>query len=396
MAQKTPVQSGYLTGYLSQAKNFSELIQQLDLDSYYKSVKYQPRYQGFIQWVAKNDAQLFADLKKDIANGMLQLDLKSNLTPKFIVGFWLGGRYVASLYKTSEQQKFFAIKQASSEKDSSGALAFGAKSIGFSVPLIKKTDPCFFISTYSLEQLYKPRPSDAELFIVGFNVGIHEYTHALRFINQGKGELTELASFFTTSQHGLPLKADSKIVGPVASGGIRDFQNTLLARKLGNLSINADSMLMEYLAFAAGPWIKAYYKDKGKEPNLMELTAEGSTGPTLRDFYLKRKGSIIEVLFTGPSRTPKDMVDELGVKDAELRKKLFQAFKLLGEAKWDNAEELLQQFTNVMDKVFGNASSEYVPPGYVLYNQSDSKPGQSEKSGTRFADLGKIAPRRQA
>lgn len=183
MAQKNQMQSSYLIGYLSQSKNFSELIQQLDLDSYYKTAKYQPRYQEFVQWVAKNDAQLFADLKKDIASGAIQLDLKSNLTPKFVVGFWLGGRYVASLYKTSEQQKFFAIKQAASEKGSSGDLAPGARSMGFSAPLIKKTDPCFFISTYSLEQLYKPKPSDTELFIVGFNVGIHEYTHALRFIN---------------------------------------------------------------------------------------------------------------------------------------------------------------------------------------------------------------------
>ena len=223
------------------------------LSEYYGNDAQHQRVMNFLSWLGKNENELSTRLRKDVESGAIE-DIKKGESMENLLGFWLGIRYIASVYqKEGETPTFPPIK-------------VGRETSEFNM----------VEGNFNIERRAAGENPQADL-VAGLNLGIHECTHAL-CIMTGRSEaiLPELAVYYNQSRYGLPVKNEDwadmpeKIqAGPDAeakkkpSGGTHEpwFETVRDVRHLLD-SLPKDYFKNEYAEFVFGPWlINALGKD---------------------------------------------------------------------------------------------------------------------------------------
>ena len=321
------------------------------------------RAADFLSWLKENQGELQKQFKKDIRNGRIQLEPKNEKETVGAVGYWLGTRYIASKCKISEKQEFPPFRPAG-EGD---------------IDRFSIKPKIFIIDMRKFEKM--PQLSAADALIRGINIGIHEGTHALPFINgmDTGTALSEIAAYYNQTAYGLPIK-DQSI--ETASGfdlyynSVRDFasryektiKDEKAAGKLGG----------EYLSFVIGPWIKKFFLDKKVAFNVFDfqkLVYSSETYPS-------------GVFYSGPiigRDTPEEnnlknmkFFESAGIGDNGIQKELREALsrvfdktrKELEERKIDldtmreSPQVIYPVLIKYLDEEFGKPVKENIPEGY--------------------------------
>ena len=323
----------------------------------------------FLEWLSINDKKLTVGLKDDIKKEKLHIR-GLNFTEEqisFLLGFWLGGKYVVSQCVSSPTPKFPELW-----------LLFGS---GYDTEKNYLT-----IEPPLLTELVgKTIRGNDNCFIAGFNMGIHEHTHALPGINGSKNAyLPEIAAYINTVQFGLPLKAGKTVNIFELAAGKRDILNIIEQRKDQRLKINASELLSEYAEMWIGPWILAYYEKLGKNidvfdfqvsnknaklpPALFEITSNPGAFVPKENFFLKER---IKKWPNG--YTADDLCKASGIKDLGVKALLAPAFDKIRGRTFRTYSELVDFFIATMNETFGAPKSELLPPGFVYLEKAPEK-----------------------
>ncbi|MBI4399582.1 hypothetical protein HY570_02430, partial [Candidatus Micrarchaeota archaeon] len=196
--------------------------------SYYKGVDSLSRLEEFLKWFYPQKAKLLEQFKQDLHDGKINVPIGDFLNMQFAAGFWLGTRYAAHVGSkfTSEKAGEFPRIIPPEKKDydmygrriireKTASAEFDARSGVFRMQLFDLSDANF---TAQLRKLEYPA-----IVLMGFNLGLHEGTHALPYVFYQNislrkpstlqnillrtQSLSELATSYSQSNYGLPIKS---------------------------------------------------------------------------------------------------------------------------------------------------------------------------------------------
>jgi len=217
------------------------------------------------------------------------------------------------------------------------------------------------------------RESNNNSFILGFNWGIHECTHLLRYINYAdeRNILSEMATYYTQTKHGLPLESKSikcNYLGHVRvldyneglSGSKRDFVHLLDEIRRGTLGLEMVDLKAEYLAFMVGPWVRDYLETRG-EFDIFKFWVEGKEYVDLKGYLIGWSHGHFELRID-------DFCSASGITDQGLISELTKAFDRINKEQCKNADSFFESFERNMNEVFGRPKSD-VPDGFVHHEK---------------------------
>lgn len=199
-----------------------------ELQNYYKRDDFSdPNHQSgwyrvddFLTWVKKNESQLenekFSAVEQKISLKQIYANSKAWSYEPLYRSFWvyLGGRYIADVYQVKADFSRLSIVFC----DNTACTIGGTGTI--------------FIS-----------PQSKEVIPSIINMGMHETTHMLPYLmGNKKDQLSELATFYTQYNYGLPVRAKDALT---LADGVRDMRRSYQLRPDFNL-------LYEYNSFIAG------------------------------------------------------------------------------------------------------------------------------------------------
>lgn len=186
------------------------------------------RVNDFLKWLSKNAARLETAEMNAVGQQITLKQIYAN--PKawefrpLQLAFWvyLGGRYIADVYQAEADFSRLAVSYCNG-----GACAFGGTGVIFINPEEKDSIPA------------------------AVNLGMHETTHLLTYLMHESSEpLTELATFYSQYNYGLPVKQqEANTFGDT----VRDIRLTYAARPDFDLHY-------EYNYFVAGILINSQIK----------------------------------------------------------------------------------------------------------------------------------------
>jgi len=331
------------------AATFEGFIRKIGLKEYYGAdLKQIPRAEKFMSWLKKEGKQLLESLKSDLSAGMIKLNPKSEKERAFVLGVWLGSKYVASTQGYPVSKPTFPIVPDVDLKNEIGVLAFDAQDKTI------KVHPGF------LARFQKVTSKTVEVFIAGLNSTIHEGTHGLNALLGRKGQLSELGAFFMHTTLALPLKSDEagkNFSFPLAT---RYFPQIIDEIRNGRLKVPLEVMKAEYLDFAVGPWLANVL---GKNPDLKQFTIQSPLPLPLEVIYNN---------LAGLTQTPEARGDFLelfkeatGLKNIEAEAKFMYAFSLIADMDNRTFPKFISNFVQAMDKAFGKPTNPGIPKTYV-------------------------------
>lgn len=348
--------------YVDNITSLHSLIETLNLRKYYEgtSICDNPRFTSFMDWLIKNDSLLLNALKSDIKSGKVITTLKDEKAAISLIGCWLGGRYIASIYKKSDKENF--------------------------PKLIHGSHSAYYPSAHSIElcSRFLEKIDKTESFLISFNMGIHEYTHALGKINGKNVVLSEMATFFSQTSYALPLKTSltKKFYGtPFA--GVRNFIHTLdetNSEPEKSTALLSNCILFdEYLSFIIGPWLKKYYDDHGKKINIFEFEEANELSSRIKDFIF---GSLYFI--TAESFMPESLVkllslekvffdflkERYGIKDKNFLNKFKEVLAKFKEEKEVDSNKIMNRLLKCFSDVFGPITEVEIPDGFVSLTPS--------------------------
>ena len=216
-----------------------------------------------------------------------------------------------------------------------------------------------------------------------FNAGLHEGTHALLFMNDKRGMLSELASGYNTATFGLPVQVEAVMDGVdgVLPGRAflmcaRDFRHMLNEISSGRLVVKPENVLTEYLDIMIMPWYANY---AGGKIDVMEFAG----GDDMRGFNLYRNmvengremttfdeaTRYVEVLTRNAPRSANaaEICKYLGIRDTGFAREFARALALMEneitgiQSRRENVDPktFMEIFHKCMNEVFG------VPPDNI-------------------------------
>jgi hypothetical protein len=298
-----------------------------------------PRVANFLSWLGQNADALADAFENDIRTGAVKAKPKNKEEAYSLLGFWIGGRYIASRpeYQMTKNQKFPHIWQS----DSTG-----------SGPGLMEID---------LERCTRGIEID-DAIVRGINLGMHEHSHGLMYINRMQPQggwslrLSEMAVFQCMSDYALPEKSGKA----KWSGGIRNFQHTWEEAKankrlLGKQPLQSPAYEAEYLSVFLGPWVKNFY---GGRIDVFEFRTDGvehSVGEAY--YYLVKEKK--------PEEFAEYYFESGGIADKELQTCLLGVFKDVAGGKPASLPDFVKKMTQAMDKEFGKPKEEDIPKGFV-------------------------------
>ncbi len=225
-----------VTARLQEQKSPLYTFVQQELQNYYGRTDFSDpqrskgwyRVDDFLKWLNKNAARLENTQMNAVGKQITLKQIYAN--PKawdfrpLQLAFWvyLGGRYIADVYQVKADFSLLKISYCDG-----GACAFGGTGV-------------IFIN-----------PEDKDSLPSAVNLGMHETTHLLTYLMHGSSEpLTELATFYSQYNYGLPVKAaDATNFGDA----VRDIRLTYAVRPDFDLHY-------EYNYFVAGILLNSHIK----------------------------------------------------------------------------------------------------------------------------------------
>ncbi|MCC7571538.1 hypothetical protein KO465_09515 [Candidatus Micrarchaeota archaeon] len=346
-------EKGGLYNYLTNTLNF-----------YYKKEKIN-QVENFLNWVKENEKNLITELK-------LPENMQFNLA-LFFVGTYLGGIYMADRYNIPRNK----LPKLMMEKSSFFKNLFA--------PIhYDPIEHAIWISPSKVKDI----TSDLEtpdIFICGFNIGIHEYTHGLYQSKKGeKRSLSEVATAYNQSEYGLPLKVNS-LNKKTWSNTNRDFIQIYEEIERENIDEKTvKAYFYEYFSFLVMPWLKNYYGEKfnimdfrNESPDIMEpITDEiyllgGSKILLGIPRFVKKEIFVSEDLFVQNYYL---FCKSAGINNPELVDKFRIVFDKIRKTKWDSKIEFYNKFIDIMNEVFGIPKDNNIPEGYVSTETQQNLP----------------------
>ncbi|MFH1307074.1 MAG: hypothetical protein ABIH83_05490 [Candidatus Micrarchaeota archaeon] len=312
---------------------------------YYKKDAGIEQVADFLSWLKINESKIMADIQKRVLSGKIDATVHNEAYAAYLLGFIIGGQYIASKYPPANRGKGQFFPKIHADYLNPNTYDYTQNLLEVDVFPTKS-------QTFSQDFQYA-----TNYLILGVNSGIHEHTHALLQINNIRHDapLSELAAFFSQSEHGLPVDISLNFrYGSL----LRDWPHMLKERNAGRLVINlVDVFETEYAAFLLGPWIKTYYSGQF---DAYDFSTKIMDEPRIIHLYNKEVDC-------------KTFCIASGIKDKELISKLEMAFEMLYEKNWSNPNEFFSIFQDVMDKVFGPARGKYIPKDFanLEYLQQD-------------------------
>lgn len=294
-----------------------------------------------------------------------------------LFGIWLGGQFVADKYSKSVLKDMPNLKVALFSQETVSNRIF-MLDYHYDVDLHAVVVPAFAayntIQDLSLE----------ESFIQGFNFGVHEYTHALYRIENGRNAetLTEIATSYIQSKHSFPIKIESVNRSKLFHLGTRHFPNIIKEFESGNIDKEVFSeYFTEYFSFIVSPWIVAFYGDKFDIMNFKYPKDEKYIDEVHGDEIYLIGGS--NFLFGIPRMykrvvnkmygyTHEDFCKSAGIKDPVLINKFKNVFNLLSASAWDTEYEFFKTFIEIMNMIFGKPHEIDLPEGFVSITPKES------------------------
>ncbi|GEM_PF-3375375 len=358
----------FFEAYINGLSDFSLVIK--ELSEYYGKDASHERVSSFFAWIKKNQSELLAELKSDMANGNIGLGSVEKEGIRFLLGFWLGARYVVSRYPHKKSPAFPKI----SEPGEINRLMTLDRTADYN-----KSYHVFELGYKLMENKF---PELAESFLAGVNVGIHECSHALGRIlgKQKRGALSEFATYFNQAKFGLPIKAGH--LGGRYEYSIRDILH--LSDGEGNF-LKSDYILEEYSAFLVGPWVNKFY---GEKLNIFSFKSArtADSKELARSIYLEHQSYPFPLNYIGDALdyvfhskfTPGEFCKVIGTDDEDLIKKFTSVFDDLRKEDYSDTKSFYKAFVRIMNAHFGKIPMEDIPDGYVsLFIPEEGKTSKS-------------------
>lgn len=360
--------------------DFSNTLEKGTLAGYFKgtSVSGSDRLRNFTSWLGKNDAQLTAQLQRDFKSGMLKVAPESAQQAAFFVGLWLGGRYLESQYPAGKKPAFPQIVSLPQSDLSKLDL------MGYD-PDTKRIEVGW--NAMQFVEWANKEKDNRFCLLAGLSVGIHEHTHVLPRMKGVEGiGLSEIATYITTSTLALPVKLSGKVQAVGLIFGVRDRNHIMNEFESGRLAPSLPSdIVLEYVSYFMGPWIKEYLAKRGAKPDIFSFTTDMSKEmrePELDDYY---KETPVQ-----KRQATQKYFEHVHIKDWELDGRVRQVFAALEKNQCKSQEELVEYLKAAMGKAFGvSPSRDEVPQGFV-----ELLPTFDEK-GKTFASFGKLVPNKK-
>jgi hypothetical protein len=329
--------------------SFEAFIRKVGLAEYYGlDIAKIPSAGNFVSWLKKEDAQLLSSLKSDISAGRIKLNPKSEKEQAFVLGAWLGSKYVAFAYGHPVSKPTFPMASDAGLKEQVGVVAFDSEKKEI------KVNPAF------LAWVRKNPSKIVELFIAGLNSTMHEGAHGLNFLFGREGVTSELGVFFAYNSLALPLKSESagkNFTFPLAA---RHFPQIIDEIREGRLGIPLEEMKPEYLGFASGPWLANVL---GKKPDIKSFTISAPFPLTLEVVY----NNLSELVKTPEARGEflQLFKEATSLKDVEAEAKLLYTFSLMAEMDNSTFSKFVSNLIKAMDSAFGKPKNPGIPKSYV-------------------------------
>jgi|GEM_PF-3944116 len=313
--------------FLANTKDLSADVRSL-LEGYYSSRggltgEVKSQISDICIWLEKKQSSLIAELRMELSSGRFQVKSHYEQFPLASIGCFLGSRYL--FYKSGCGP--MDIKFPTTIL---GSVALKGNA-AYIPPSGSESQAQVIIGNLKFK-------SNAELFILLFNGSIHEHAHGFRYSVGGDGIVSELGTYLAQSSYALPLYSNTNY----PAFGKRYVPNTVAQFSNGNIDKENFWKFLkyfgyEYFAFLIGPYVEAYYKNKG-------------TPIKFYDFYVMKPGG-----------------EDFGIHDKELENELFRAFKewLRVSFKTFGVDFDLSVLAKILEKHLGKPSKKDIPPGFV-------------------------------
>lgn len=329
------------------------------------------RLKGFLGWLDKNSSALTAQLKNDVASGKFEVSPRSQQQAIFLVGLWLGVRYLESKYNNTAKPLFPTIVSLPiSDLSNIDRIEYDSGSQKFRVGW----------NAMQFIEWANNGKDDRFCFLGGVNVGIHECTHALPILEDTGGRpLSEMATYLATSELALPLKLAGRAQAVTLIFGARDPWRISKELRAGRLSAVSDrDILRNYVSYFIGPWAKTYLKQKGDKLDILSFSSEEHFEPNL-ERYFERKNHSAEKVALKRRNATENFFSSAGIKDEGLKGILRKVFEALEKNECKTPDELLDFLKSALDRAFDSSPApDEVPAGFVLLEQK----GKSTLSGS--------------
>lgn len=232
------------------------------------------RVELFLKWLKRNEAVLKTEnvliedgnktYKVPVCRALQKASYKEVFSPREMQGMfgvWLGARYASGMFAGGNPARFPSMRVSTGSLGRANIDFDGKQSRGF----------------------IEIHPDSFDM-VPALNLGLHEGTHMVSWMKNGRNSLGEWGTYLATVHYALPFKASAKAQ---TYQGARSFTHNASVR-----SVSCDQILSEYAAFALGSLI--YPAVRGQNFFAFEQSFGEYSDSTLlhmlRDLAAVRKG----------------------------------------------------------------------------------------------------------